>query len=170
MRRLIRALAPVAAKALSQVLAPVLVLLLATSVPAGAQLADAKVLTAAAVKNALAAAEAEATANQWKVSIAVVDAAGELQGFLRLDGASLMSVQIAQAKARTAARTRRATKDYADRITQGNLATLALDVMPLEGGVPIVVNGQVVGAVGVSGVQSSQDAQVAAAGAAAVKP
>ncbi len=150
---------------------PLLPLCLAlAATPAHAQLADAKVLTAAAVKKALAAAEAEAVANNWAVSIAVVDAAGELLGFTRLDGASLMSVQISQAKARTSARTKRATKDYVDRITQGNLATLALDVMPLEGGVPIVVNGVVVGAVGTSGVHSSQDAQVSAKGAAAVTP
>ncbi len=135
-----------------------------------AQLSDTKVLALDATKAALAAAEAEARRNGWAVSIAVVDAHGELLGFSRMDGASLLSIEISQRKAATSARGKRPSKEYADRITQGNLATLALDVMPLEGGVPIVVNGIVVGGIGVSGVTSAQDAQCSAAGAAAVKP
>ena len=137
---------------------------------ARAQLADSKVLTLAAVKNAIAAAEAEARANGWNVSIAVMDANGDLLGFHRMDGASIASIQISQSKAQTSARTRRATKDYMDRIAQGNLATLAMGLMPLEGGVPITVGGVQVGAIGVSGATSQQDAQCAMKGAAAVTP
>ncbi|MBV6520140.1 MAG: hypothetical protein MNPFHGCM_00245 [Gemmatimonadaceae bacterium] len=150
----------------------ILALCLASFTPAGvrAQLAESRILTLAAVKNAIAAAESEAKANGWKVSIAVVDAAGDLLGFLRMDGASLMSIQISQGKARTAARTKRPTRDYADRLTQGNIATLALDVMPLEGGVPIIVDGVAVGGIGVSGATSQQDAQCATKGVAAIKP
>lgn len=138
--------------------------------PVRAQLADTKVLSSEGAKVALAAAEAEARKNGWALSIAVVDAHGELLAFTRMDGASLLSIGISQGKARTSARTKRATKEYADRITSGNNATLALDVMPLEGGVPIVVNGVVVGAIGASGAASPQDAQASMAGAAAVKP
>ena len=135
-----------------------------------AQLRDAKVLTAAGVKNALAAAEAEAQRNGWNVSIAVVDAHGDLLAFHRMDGASLPSIDIALAKARTSARGGQPSKTYADRLSGGNMAILALDFMPLQGGVPIVVEGVRVGAIGVSGVTSAQDEQIALAGAAAVTP
>jgi len=147
-----------------------LCLALAVARPLAAQLSDTKLLTLDATKSALAAAEAEARKNGWAVSIAVVDAHGELLGFSRMDGASLLSVEISQRKAATSARGRRPSKDFADRITQGNLATLALPVIPLEGGMPIVVNGILVGGIGVSGATSAQDAQCAAAGAAAVTP
>jgi uncharacterized protein GlcG (DUF336 family) len=138
---------------------------------ADAQLADTKVLTAAAVKNVLAAAEAKAKENQWNVSIAVTDPAGDLLGFIKLDGAATGTVQIAQGKARTAARFGRPTKVYADRILNDTLTFLSVEgVVQLQGGVPILVNGRVIGAVGVSGVTSAQDEQVAMAGAAAIKP
>lgn len=136
-----------------------------------AQLADTKALTAAAVKNVLAAAEAKAKENQWNVSIAVTDPAGDLLGFIKLDGAATGTVQIAQGKARTAARFGRPTKVYADRILNDTLTFLSVEgVVQLQGGVPIIVNGRVIGAVGVSGVTSAQDEQVAMAGAAAIKP
>ncbi|MFN8977015.1 MAG: GlcG/HbpS family heme-binding protein [Gemmatimonadaceae bacterium] len=138
---------------------------------AHAQLADTKALTAAAVKNVLAAAEAKARENQWNVSIAVTDPAGDLLGFLKLDGAATGTVQIAQGKARTAARFGRPTKVYADRILNDTLTFLSVEgVVQLQGGVPIIVNGRVIGAVGVSGVTSAQDEQVAMAGAAVIKP
>jgi uncharacterized protein GlcG (DUF336 family) len=138
---------------------------------AKAQLADAKVLTASAVKKVLAAAEAKATQEKWNVSIAVVDGAGDLVGFLKLDGASVGTVQISQGKARTAARFGRSTKVYADRIAGDTLNFLSVDgVVALQGGLPIVVGGRVIGAVGVSGVTSAQDEQVAAAGIAAIVP
>ena len=113
---------------------------------------------------ALAAAVVEARRQGWAVSIAVVDPAGELVAFVRMDGAAYSSVAIAQAKARTAARFRRPTRSLDSSLTAGRLAILGLEgATPVEGGVPIVVNGEVVGAVGVSGVTSAQDAQVARA-------
>ncbi len=138
---------------------------------ANAQLADTKVLTTAAVKTILAAAEATARQNNWNVSIAVVDAGGDLLGFLKLDGASTLSVQIAQGKARTSARTGQPTKVYADRVMRDTLNILSVDgVYALQGGVPIRINGRVIGAVGVSGVTSAQDEQVATSGVETVKP
>lgn len=127
------------------------------------------VLTAADVQAIVAAAQSHAQANHWAVSIAVVDDGGHLLGFLRLDGASPASSSIAPAKARTAALARRESKGYEDMINQGRHSFLSvpLDGM-LEGGVPIVAEGEVVGAVGVSGVQSSQDAETARAGIAAL--
>ena len=128
-------------------------------------------LTAAAATRAVTAAESEARRNNWNVSIAVVDAAGELVSFLRMDGASPSSVDVAPAKARTAARFRRPTRAMEEAVAGGRTVLLSFPgATPVEGGVPIIVNGQVVGAVGVSGVTSAQDAQVAQAGAGAVTP
>lgn len=147
-------------------------LLVLTPLGARAQLADTKTLTAEAVKTMLATAEATARANRWNVSIAITDANGDLLGFLRLDGASLGSVDISLGKARTAARYARPTKVYADRVLADTLTILSVPgVVALQGGLPVVVNGRVIGAVGVSGVTSAQDEQVAAAAiAAVVKP
>jgi uncharacterized protein GlcG (DUF336 family) len=116
------------------------------------------------------AAHAEATAHGWAVSIAIVDDGGHLLWLQRLDGAAPLSAQIATAKARTSAIGRRETKVYEDMINQGRTAFLSapgLDGM-LEGGVPVMVGGQCVGAVGVSGVKSPEDAQIARAGIAAL--
>jgi len=136
-----------------------------------AQLRTTHVPNADAVRKAIQAAEAEAHRNGWNVSIAVVDAAGELLGFLRLDGAPPSSVAVSQAKARSAARFRRPTQAMDSALAAGRSAFLVLpDAMPVAGGVPIVVNGEFVGAVGVSGATAAQDAQVAAAGAAVVVP
>jgi uncharacterized protein GlcG (DUF336 family) len=122
-------------------------------------------------QRALAAAAAEARQRGWAVSIAVVDPAGDLVAFVRLDGAPYASVDISRAKARTAARLKRTTGGLDSALTAGRLAILGLDgATPVEGGVPILIDGEVVGAVGVSGVTSPQDAQVARAGVAAVKP
>lgn len=114
-------------------------------------------------------AEAEATRNGWAVCIAVVDDGGHLLCLTRLDGAAPISAQIAPAKARTAALGRRESKVYEDMINGGRTSFLSapLEGM-LEGGVPIVVEGQHVGAVGVSGVKSNEDAQIARAGIAAL--
>lgn len=143
--------------------------LLLTPRAATAQLADTKALTAEAVKTMLSAAEATAKANKWNVSIAITDGAGDLMGFIRLDGASVGTVQIATGKARTAARFGRPTKVYADRVLADTLTFLSVEgVITLQGGLPIVVGGKVIGAVGVSGVTSAQDEQVAAAAIAAV--
>ena len=128
------------------------------------------VLTAVDVKKIGAAAEAEAVANNWAVSIAIVDDGGHLLWFQRLDGAAPISSHIAPAKAKTAAVGRRETKVYEDIINNGRTAFVTAPFIEgmLEGGVPVIVDGQVVGAVGVSGVKSEQDAQVAKAGIAAL--
>lgn len=119
-----------------------------------------------------AAAEAEARAHHWAVTIAVVDAGGHLLWLQRLDGAAPISAQIAPAKACTAALGRRESKVYEDMINQGRTSFLSAPVLQgmLEGGVPITVEGQCVGAVGVSGVKSSEDAQIARAAIAALPP
>ncbi len=127
-------------------------------------------LTAADARSSAAAAEAAALRNQWAVSIAVVDDGGHLLWLQRLDGAAPVSAEIAPAKARTAAVGRRESKVYEDMINQGRMSFLSAPLLHgmLEGGVPIMVDGECVGAVGVSGVKSSEDAQVARAGVAAV--
>ena len=127
-------------------------------------------LTLADVKKIAAAAEAEALANDWAVSIAIVDDGGHLLWQQRLDGAAPLTAHIAPAKAKTSALGRRETKIYEDVINNGRYAFLtALEVEGLlEGGVNIVVDGHSIGAVGVSGVKSDQDAQIAKAGIAAL--
>jgi uncharacterized protein GlcG (DUF336 family) len=124
-----------------------------------------------AAKKVMAAAEAEATKNNWAVAIAIVDSGANLVMLHRLDNAQLSSVRIAEQKARTAAEFRRPTKVFEDAVAGGGvgLRVLTFGASVAEGGVPIVSGGQVVGAIGVSGVQSHQDAQVAQAGADAVK-
>ena len=146
-------------------------LLLVAPSSAAAQLRTARAISAEGARRVLASAEAEAAKNGWQVSIAVVDPAGELVAFVRMDGASPASVDVSRGKARTAARFRRPTKALEDAIAGGRAAILGFEgLTPVEGGVPVVVGGEVVGAVGVSGVTSPQDAQVAQAGARAVTP
>ena len=122
------------------------------------------------VKRMAAAAEAEALKNGWAVSIAIVDDGGHLLWLQRLDGAAAASAHIAPAKAQTSALGRRESKVYEDVINQGRSSFLSVPVLQgmLEGGVPILVDGHCLGAVGVSGVKSSEDAQVARAGIAAL--
>jgi len=116
-----------------------------------------------------AAAEAEALKNGWAVSIAIVDDGGHLLWLQRLDGAAPVSAEIAPAKARTAAMGRRESKAYEDMINGGRTSFLSAPLQGmLEGGVPIVAEGQCVGAVGVSGVKSSEDVQIGRAGIAAL--
>jgi len=123
------------------------------------------VLTLEDAKRVSAAAEAEALKNGWKVCIAVVDDGAHLLHFVRLDGTQLASVDIALGKARSALLGKRPSKAYEDLVANGRIAALSMPgITHLEGGVPIVVEGEFVGAVGVSGVKSSEDAQVAAAG------
>lgn len=128
------------------------------------------VLEAADVKVIAAAAEAEAVKNNWAVSIAIVDDGGHLLHFQRLDGAAPISAHIAPAKAHTAAMGRRESKVYEDMINGGRASFLSAPALEgmLEGGVPIVKDGQCLGAVGVSGVKSTEDAQIAKAGIAAL--
>jgi glc operon protein GlcG len=127
-------------------------------------------LTLDDVKKIAAAAEAEAKANNWAVTISIVDDGGHLLWLQRLDGAAPVSAHIAPAKANTAALGRRETKVYEDMINNGRFAFLSAPAVDglLEGGVPIIVNGQCLGAVGVSGVKSSEDVQIAKAGIAAL--
>lgn len=122
------------------------------------------------VKVIVAAAEAEALKNNWAVTIAVVDDGGHLLCLQRLDGAAAISAHIAPAKAHTAALGRRETKLYEDVVNGGRTSFLsAPDIKGLlEGGVPIMKDGQCLGAVGVSGVKSNEDAQIAKAGIAAI--
>jgi glc operon protein GlcG len=117
------------------------------------------------------AARAEAQANGWAVSIAIVDDGGHLLWLQRLDGAAPVSAQIAPAKARTAALGRRESKAYEDMINQGRTSFLSAPGIEglLEGGVPVIIEGHCIGAVGVSGVKSNEDAQIARAGIAALQ-
>jgi len=126
-------------------------------------------LTLADVKRIAAASEAEALKNQWAVAIAIVDDGGHLLWLQRLDGAAPSASYIAPAKARTSALGRRESRVYEEMINTGRTSFLSapLEGM-LEGGVPVMVEGQCVGAVGVSGVKSSEDAQIARAGIAAL--
>ncbi|OEC36938.1 glc operon protein GlcG [Pseudomonas cuatrocienegasensis] len=127
------------------------------------------VLSQTEVTRILAAARAEAQANNWAVSIAVVDDGGHPLALERLDGCAPIGAYIATEKARTSALGRRDSKGYEDMVNGGRSAFLSAPlVTSLEGGVPVLVDGQVVGAVGVSGVKADQDAQVAKAGAAAL--
>jgi glc operon protein GlcG len=127
-------------------------------------------LTAADARNVAAAALTEAQAHGWAVTIAIVDDGGHLLWLQRTDGAAPISAQIAPAKARTAALGRRESKVYEDMINGTRAAFLSAPGLEgmLEGGVPIVVDGHCVGAVGVSGVKASEDAQIARAGIAAL--
>ena len=127
-------------------------------------------LEAADVKAIMAAAEAEALKNQWAVTIAIVDDGGHLLALQRLDGAPPVSAHIAPAKANTAAMGRRESKVYEDVINQGRTSFLSAPHLQgmLEGGVPVMKDGQCLGAVGVSGVKSSEDVQIARAGIAAI--
>ena len=125
------------------------------------------VLTVAETTQILAAARAEAEKNEWAVAIAVVDDGGHLLSLLRLDGCSPIGAYISTEKARTSALGRRESKRYEDMINGDRTAFLSAPLVGmLEGGVPVVVNGQTIGAIGVSGVKADQDAQVAKAGAA----
>ncbi len=126
----------------------------------------------AEAKRALAAAQAEAVKNKWNVAIAIVDSGGHLVAYERLDSTQYGSVDVAQEKARTAAAFRRSTKIFQDSVADGGegLRTLKLPgATPIEGGLPLVIGGKIVGAIGVSGVTSAQDGQIAAAGVAALK-
>ena len=126
-------------------------------------------LELADVKKLVAAAETEALRNHWAVSVAVVDDGGHLLALQRLDGAAPVSALIAPEKARTAALGRRDSKNYEDTVNGGRTAFLSVPLQGmLEGGVAIVKDGDCLGAIGVSGVKSSEDAQIARAGLAAL--
>lgn len=127
-------------------------------------------LTLADARTIAQAAEAEAVKNGWAVTIAICDEGGHLLHLHRLDGCAPISAAIAPEKAKTAALGRRPSKAYEDVVNNGRYSFLSVPVLKglLEGGEPIVVDGYTVGAVGVSGVKSNEDAQVARAGIAAL--
>ena len=123
-----------------------------------------KYITLEGAKKAMAAAEAEAQKNSWNVAIAIVDAGANLVLFQKMDQTQLGSVNIAIGKAQTAVNFKRPTKALEDMIVGGRQVFLAIEgITPLQGGVPVMVDGKLIGAVGVSGVMSSQDEQVAQA-------
>jgi glc operon protein GlcG len=129
-------------------------------------------VTADTAKTIAAPAIAEARKNQWMMAVAIVDPAGDLVYFERMDDTQVGSVDVAISKARSAARFKRPTKAFQDALAAGGegLRILALQgAVPVDGGVPIVIDGRVVGAIGVSGGTSAQDGQVAAAGVAGIK-
>ncbi|HLC40340.1 MAG TPA: heme-binding protein [Methylomirabilota bacterium] len=121
-------------------------------------------LTASDVQKMVAACRTEAEKNGWKVTIAVVDDGGYLLHLDRLDGAGPMTAEVAAGKARTAAVTRRPTKFWEDRVKERPVFLKFPDNLPIQGGVPIMYQGECVGAIGVSGVQSHEDEQIANAG------
>ena len=123
-----------------------------------------KYITLEDAKKAMAAAEAEARKNNWNVAIAILDAGAHLILFEKMDDTQLGSVNIAMGKAKTAVNFKRPSKAIEDIVAGGRQAFLALEgITPLQGGLPVVADGKVIGAVGVSGVMSSQDEQVAQA-------
>jgi len=128
-------------------------------------------ITLEQAKMIMTAAEKEAAAHHWPVAIAIVDTGARLVMLHKMDHTQIGSILVAQQKAETAASFKRPSKIFEDAIAQGGvkLRTLGMsNVTPLEGGIPLVIGGKVIGAIGVSGVQSQQDAQVAEAGASAL--
>ncbi len=124
-----------------------------------------EILTLEDVKRVVTAAEAEAQRNDWSVVIAVVDDGGHLM-YLQREKVQLGSIDVAITKAKTALMFRRPTKFWEDTVAAGRQGYLALkDMLPIEGGVPLQYNGEIVGAIGISGVKSSEDGQIAQAGA-----
>ena len=127
-------------------------------------LGTAKFITLEAAKRMAAAGEAEARKNGWNVAIAIVDAGGGLILFHKLDETQPGSIAVAQGKARTSALFKRPTKAMEEAIAAGKQGFLAVEgIVPIQGGLPVVVEDKVIGAVGVSGVLSAQDEQVALA-------
>jgi glc operon protein GlcG len=130
---------------------------------------DKPCLTAADIQKAMAACKAEAERNKWNVSIAIVDDGGFLLHFDRMDGAPPISAEVAIGKARTAALTKRPSKFFEDRVKERPaFANFPAGIL-IQGGLPILCRNECVGAIGVSGVQSHEDEQVAQAGVATVK-
>jgi glc operon protein GlcG len=142
-----------------------LALICAAPLTARGQLIETKVVSLEAAKTMVAAAETEAKKHNWNMAIAIVDASGNLILFHRMDDVQLGSVDVAIEKARTAARFRRPTQAMADALKAGNQGILSIPgAAAIAGGVPITVDGKVIGAVGCSGMASDQDAVVAQAG------
>lgn len=144
---------------------------MATARASDAVVLEKKVLSLAGARAITAAAEAEARARGLGVVIVVVDDTGNVIQLTRMDTAQVASVNVGIGKAKTAAIYRRPSRDFEEQIRNGRVAALALaDATPLQGGVPILVDGKVVGAVGVSGDTPQADEDIAVAGARAVRP
>jgi len=132
---------------------------------AHAQLANKKALTLEAAKKIAAAAQAEAVANKWTMVITIVDDGANLIYLEKADGTQIGSVDVAQNKARSAVKFKRPTKAFEDALAGGRQAILSLPgAIPVEGGIPLMIDGVMLGAIGVSGATSAQDGQVAAVG------
>ena len=130
-------------------------------------LASKKALTLSAAKKIAAAAEAEAVKNKWNVVIAILDEGANLVYLQKMDDTQIGSIDVAVAKAASAVKFKRPTKAFEDALVGGRQAILKLPAaIPVEGGLPLMVDGQFIGAIGVSGVTSQQDGQIAGAGAA----
>jgi glc operon protein GlcG len=125
-------------------------------------------LTLEDCKAMAAAAEAEARRNSWNVAIAILDDGGHLLHFHRMDGATPANAEVAIEKGRTAAYSRRSTQVWEERISGGRLSMLKMPVLPVQGGLPILVEGECVGGIGVSGVASQDDERIGRAGIAAL--
>lgn len=121
-------------------------------------------LTLSDLKKIAAACEAEAIKNKWNVVIAILDDGGHLLWLQRMDGATPFNAQVAVEKGRSAAVSRRSTKNWEERIIGGRMVMLSMPVLPVQGGLPIMHQGECAGAIGVSGVQSHEDEQIAQAG------
>lgn len=136
---------------------------------ASAQFLETKTLSLAAAKKMAAAAETEAAKNKWTMVIAVLDDGGHLIYLEHMDGAQIGSIEVAQGKARTAVRFRRPSKDFEDAVTANHLGVITLgDITAIRGGLPVMLDGKAVGAIGVSGGDAEQDEQCAEAGLAAL--
>ena len=145
-------------------------LLLATLHGAAAQLADKKVLTLAGAQQIAAAAQAIAVKNNFRQSIVVLDDGGNLLVFYRMDDAQLAGFQVAMAKAKTALMFQTTSKSFADRVLSGQTNVLGLPgAAPIDGGVPLMHEGKIVGAIGVTGASPTQDGQTATAAAATLQ-
>ena len=141
-------------------------IMLVTVVKINAQYLEKKSVSLELAKKIAAAAEIEAVKNKWTDVITIVDEGGNLVYTERMDNTQIGSIEIALKKAQTALYFKRPTKSYEDRVTGGNNAILGLpNVLPIEGGIPLIVDGQFIGAIGVSGGSAPQDGQVAKAGA-----
>jgi glc operon protein GlcG len=152
-------------KHISTKFAGVVMAIALTAVSGFSQLADKKTLTLATAKQIAAAAEAEATNNKFTMVITILDDGGNLMYLERMDDAQLASVQISQGKAHTALAFKRPTKMMEDGVVAGRTATLSLPgAVMIEGGLPLMVDGKVIGAIGVSGGTSVQDGMIAKAG------
>jgi glc operon protein GlcG len=129
---------------------------------------DKPCLTSTDLHKAMAACKAEAEKNKWNVAIAIVDDGGYLLAFERMDGVAAISAEVAIGKAHTSAMTRRPSKLFEDRVKERPAFVMFPAGMLIQGGLPILARNECVGAIGVSGVQSHEDEQIAKAGVAAI--